>query len=376
MRTNQIYIARDGKSGMHVLVRILAVDDIGKDYLPIDPDDFNKLMMARDARSLVLAARDLGPMYISADSLSGRTFIPSHLQQNIEYGFNLVPSDMGFGNQVSGQIGKTGNSISSWFGKANGAGDNASGGNGTGGGNNAGGENKGDENSGSQLQAPTVSVTGMDVVGERVTAKASNLPEGATQVSYQWQYSSTKTGTFSDIKYGGNTNSYEISEEDEDYYLRCKVTTSSSKGKVPDAYSETIGKVYVFDWSNYHAGSYRPRFNGNSLACCTAPYDSSTQIPSLGEGDYASVVFDNELSNIPQGNITYRWFKCAGLGSGAQLVAKELGSSPSLSLSGLQGSCINCEVTLTVNGKSKTFVPKAICNGKLSDGIYVRPRIG
>lgn len=273
---------------------------------------------------------------------------------------------MGFGNQVSGQIGKTGNSISSWFGKANG----------TGGGNNAGGENKGDENSGSQLQAPTVSVTGMDVVGERITAKVSNLPAGATQVSYQWQYSLTKTGTFSDIKYGGNTNSYEISEEDEDYYLRCKVTTSSSKGKVPDAYSETIGKVYVFDWSKYPTGSYRPRFNGNSLACCTAPYDSSTQIPSLGEGDYASVVFDNELSNIPQGNITYRWFKCAGLGSGAQLVAKELGSSPSLSLSGLQESCINCEVTLTVNGKSKTFVPKAICNGKVSDGIYVRPRIG
>lgn len=250
------------------------------------------------------------------------------------------------------------------------------GGNGTGGGNNAGGENKGDENSGSQLQAPTVSVTGMDVVGERVTAKVSNLPAGATQVSYQWQYSSTKTGTFSDIKYGGNTNSYEISEEDEDYYLRCKVTTSSSKGKVPDAYSETIGKVYVFDWSKYPTGSYRPRFNGNSLACCTAPYDSSTQIPSLGEGDYASIVFDNELSDIPQGNITYRWFKCAGLGSGAGLVAKELGSSPSLSLSGLQGSYINCEVTLTVNGKSKTFVPKAICNGKVSDGIYVRPRIG
>lgn len=41
-----------------------------------------------------------------------------------------------------------------------------------------------------------------------------------------------------------------------------------------------------------------------------------------------------------------------------------------------EGSCINCEVTLTVNGKSKTFVPKAICNGKVSDGIYVRPRIG
>lgn len=213
---------------------------------------------------------------------------------------------MGFGNQVSGQIGITGNSISSWFGKANGAGDNASGGNGSGGGNNAGGENKGDENSGSQLQAPTVSVTGMDVVGERVTAKVSNLPEGATRVSYQWQYSPTKTGTFSDIEYGGNKNSYEISEEDEYYYLRCKVTTSSSKGKVPDAYSETIGEVYVFDWSKYPTGSYRPRFNGNSLACCAAPYNSSTQIPSLGEGDYASIVFDNELSDIPQGNITYK----------------------------------------------------------------------
>lgn len=94
MRTNQIYIARDGKSGMHVLVRILAVDDIGKDYLPIEPDDFNKLMMARDVRSLVLAARDLGPMYISADILSRRIFIPSHLRQHIEHGVNLAPSDI------------------------------------------------------------------------------------------------------------------------------------------------------------------------------------------------------------------------------------------------------------------------------------------
>lgn len=94
MHTDQIYIARDGKSGMHVLVRILAVDDIGKDYLPIDPDDFNKLMMARDVRSLVLAARDLGPMHISADILSHRIFVPSHLRQHIEHGVNLVPSDL------------------------------------------------------------------------------------------------------------------------------------------------------------------------------------------------------------------------------------------------------------------------------------------
>lgn len=340
MHTDQIYIARDGKSGMHVLVRILAVDDIGVDYPPIDPNNFNKLMMARDVKSLVLAARDLGPMYISADILSRRTFIPSHLQQDIECGFNLIPPNL---ESLLSECYFDPYAIP-------------------------------DEIAGMGYRA--IGRTGMDVVGERVIAKVSNLPEGANQVSYQWQYSPTKTGTFSDIKYGGNKNSYEISEEDEDYYLRCKVTTSSSKGKVPDAYSETIGKVYVFDWSNYPTGSYRPRFNGNSLACCASPYDSSTQIPSLGEGDYASIVFDNELSDIPQGNITYRWFKCAGLGSGAGLVAKELGSNPSLSLSGLQGSYINCEVTLTVNGKSKTFVPKAICNGKLSDGIYVRPRIG
>lgn len=77
-----------------------------------------------------------------------------------------------------------------------------------------------------------------------------------------------------------------------------------------------------------------------------------------------------------------RWFyppkedKMKAENDASRVSIKELGSSPSLSLSGLQGSYINCEVTLTVNGKSKTFVPKAICNGKVSDGIYVRPRIG
>ena len=97
--------------------------------------------------------------------------------------------------------------------------------------------------------------------------------------------------------------------------------------------------------------------------------------------------FGNQVSGQigKTGNSISSWFGKAngagdnasgGNGTGAGLVAKELGSSPSLSLSGLQGSYINCEVTLTVNGKSKTFVPKAICNGKVSDGIYVRPRIG
>ena len=62
MSTDRIYIAKDGKSGKHVLVRILAIDDIGANYPPVDSNAFNELMMARDAKSLVLAAQGLGPM--------------------------------------------------------------------------------------------------------------------------------------------------------------------------------------------------------------------------------------------------------------------------------------------------------------------------
>ena len=95
MRTNPIYIARDGKSGMHVLVRILVVGDIGADYLPIDSDGFNELMMARDARSLVLATQGLGPMFASEGDLAGRIFVPSELQRGIAGEMDLVPSDLG-----------------------------------------------------------------------------------------------------------------------------------------------------------------------------------------------------------------------------------------------------------------------------------------
>ena len=95
MRTDRIYIARDGKSGMHVLVRILAVGDIGADCLPIDPDGFNELMMARDARSLVLAAKGLGPMLAREGDLAGRIFVPSELQRSIAGEMDLVPSDLG-----------------------------------------------------------------------------------------------------------------------------------------------------------------------------------------------------------------------------------------------------------------------------------------
>jgi len=95
MRTDRIYIARDGKLGMHVLVRILAVGDIGADCLPIDPDGFNELMMARDARSLVLAAQGLGPMLASEGDLASRIFVPSELQRGIAGEMDLVPSDLG-----------------------------------------------------------------------------------------------------------------------------------------------------------------------------------------------------------------------------------------------------------------------------------------
>lgn len=240
MHTDQIYIARDGKSGMHVLVRILAVDDIGVDYPPIDPDNFNKLMMARDVKSLVLAARDLGPMYISADILSRRTFIPSHLQQEIECGFNLIPPNL---ESLLSECYFDPYAIP-------------------------------DEIAGMGYRA-------IGRTGKKATRELIN------------ELDFTKAGDLS--------------------YL--------------DSRFRAIVEP-LHDW----------------------------------------VFARNLLSILMRIGGLYR--------SGAGLVAKELGSNPSLSLSGLQGSYINCEVTLTVNGKSKTFVPKAICNGKVSDGIYVRPRIG
>ena len=95
MSTDRIYIAKDGKSGKHVLVRILAIDDIGANCPPVDSNAFNELMMARDAKSLVLAAQGLGPMFAAKDDLAGRIFIPGELQQGIVREMNLVPSDLG-----------------------------------------------------------------------------------------------------------------------------------------------------------------------------------------------------------------------------------------------------------------------------------------
>ena len=100
----------------------------------------------------------------------------------------------------------------------------------------------------------------------------------------------------------------------------------------------------------------------------------SSDVPNVELGAGEDIIdTENGLVDLYLGRLVLLLY---GSGHEIGLVAKELGSNPSLSLSGLQGSYINCEVTLTVNGKSKTFVPKAICNGKVSDGIYVRPRIG
>lgn len=96
-------------------------------------------------------------------------------------------------------------------------------------------------------------------------------------------------------------------------------------------------------------------------------------IPCYNEALTIGKVIDDFRRELPEASV---YVYDNNSTDGTALVAKELGSSPSLSLTGLQGSCINCEVTLTVNGKSKTFLPKAICNGKVSDGIYIRPRIG
>ena len=46
-------------------------------------------MMARDAKSLVLAAQGLGPMFAAKDDLAGRIFIPGELQQGIVREMNL-----------------------------------------------------------------------------------------------------------------------------------------------------------------------------------------------------------------------------------------------------------------------------------------------
>lgn len=95
MNENQIFIARDKKSGMHVLIRVLPSSELGQPYPPIDSSAFNRLLMAVDVKSLVLAARDLGPMYISEGDLEGRIFLPSQLQQEAEQGIELVPPDLG-----------------------------------------------------------------------------------------------------------------------------------------------------------------------------------------------------------------------------------------------------------------------------------------
>lgn len=83
MHTEAIYLALDSQSGMHCLVRLVPIDELGQPYAPVDIDNLNRLLMARDPEALVVAARDLGPMYPGGKDGAGREelcFRPSGLR--------------------------------------------------------------------------------------------------------------------------------------------------------------------------------------------------------------------------------------------------------------------------------------------------------
>lgn len=394
MHTDQIYIAMDGKSGMHVLVRILAVDDIGVDYPPIDPDNFNKLMMARDVKSLVLAARDLGPMYISADILSRRTFIPSHLQQDIECGFNLIPPNLesllsecyfdpyAIPDEIAGMgyraIGRTGKKAT------------------------------------------------RELINELDFTKAGDLSyldsqfRAIVEPLHDWVFARNLLSILMRIGglYRSGADPDTILEAARFRQVNPMVLKKRFDIDTDTCYAIPIAFNPIYRMENladkdipFDALQFCPLYGslidkknsfsrtaienhlkgpGNEFVKFLAPLEASRVKNRLDNHEshseenkwrYMVVIggglmgFGNQVSGQigKTGNSISSWF---GKANGAALVAKELGSSPSLSLTGLQGSCINCEVTLTVNGKSKTFLPKAICNGKVSDGIYIRPRIG
>lgn len=82
MASDSIYLAMDPRSGMHCLVRPVPVEDLGRPLDPVNPDDLNELLMARDATALIEAARKLGPMFsgLKTGDLDKKSFKPSELQ--------------------------------------------------------------------------------------------------------------------------------------------------------------------------------------------------------------------------------------------------------------------------------------------------------
>lgn len=83
MATKSTYLARDPRSGLHCLVRLVRADDLGRKYEPVGPEGLNALLMARDAGALVGAADVLGPMWSHGNGVpcpKGLLFRPSELQ--------------------------------------------------------------------------------------------------------------------------------------------------------------------------------------------------------------------------------------------------------------------------------------------------------
>lgn len=82
MSSESIFLAMDPRSGMHCIVRPIPIDNLRRPFDPIHPDNLNELLMARDAASLIEAARKLGPMFIGIDAhdLDKKVFMPSELQ--------------------------------------------------------------------------------------------------------------------------------------------------------------------------------------------------------------------------------------------------------------------------------------------------------
>lgn len=95
MAPDSIYLAMDPRSGMHCLVRPVPIEDLGHPFGPVNPDDLNELLMARDATSLIEAARKLGPMFKghSAGDLDKKSFKPSELQGDGKHKVRLEPPE-------------------------------------------------------------------------------------------------------------------------------------------------------------------------------------------------------------------------------------------------------------------------------------------
>ncbi|HSN95473.1 MAG TPA: hypothetical protein VLR89_10495, partial [Anaerolineaceae bacterium] len=84
----------------------------------------------------------------------------------------------------------------------------------------------------------SVSISGTPQVGQTLTAV--NLTPSGASASYQWQWSTTQNGTFTDIS-GANFESYSLTAADYPYWIRVQATgTGSYSGTV---YSTAVGPV-------------------------------------------------------------------------------------------------------------------------------------